>query len=646
MTKVVWQSDPAQIAATNLARFGKAAPVRTDNYDALYRWSIGSPEEFWAHVADFTELKFSKSADRILADGQLMPGARWFEGAKLNFAENILRGDDDRAAIIFHDERGRRTEYSRADLRRRSAELAAGLRRLGVKPGDRVAAVLPNCPEAVIAALASASIGAVFTSCSPDFGEQAILERFGQTRPKVLFICDGYSYGGKRIDCQDRLLAIGQQLESVNKIVIVPFLDEQPNTGGHAGVILLADTLEPGVLPDYRQLSFDHPLYILYSSGTTGKPKCIVHGAGGTLLQHTKEQVLHTNLSAGDTIFYFTTCGWMMWNWLASALASKVTLVLYDGSPFFPDEDAMFDLLEGEGVTHFGTSAKYLAALDKTGLKPSDDYDLSALGSILSTGSPLSPDTYDYVYHNIKKDLMLSSISGGTDIVSCFVLGNPMLPVWPGELQCIGLGMKVEVLDDEGRPLTAGQSGELCCTQSFPSMPVAFWDDPEGLKYHAAYFGKYPGIWCHGDWVSLTEHGGMIIYGRSDATLNPGGVRIGTAEIYRQAEKIEEVLESLAITQRWKGDERIVLFVRLRDGFELDEGVESRIRQEIRSRASPRHVPSKIVQVSDIPRTKSGKIVEIAVKKIVHNERVSNREALANPEALTLFANLGILQSD
>ncbi|HJP05748.1 MAG: acetoacetate--CoA ligase [Chromatiales bacterium] len=636
MTKVVWQSDPAQIAATNLARFGKAAPVRTDNYDALYRWSIGSPEEFWAHVADFTELKFSKSADRILADGQLMPGARWFEGAKLNFAENILRGDDDRAAIIFHDERGRRTEYSRADLRRRSAELAAGLRRLGVKPGDRVAAVLPNCPEAVIAALASASIGAVFTSCSPDFGEQAILERFGQTRPKVLFICDGYSYGGKRIDCQDRLLAIGQQLESVNKIVIVPFLDEQPNTGGHAGVILLADTLEPGVLPDYRQLSFDHPLYILYSSGTTGKPKCIVHGAGGTLLQHTKEQVLHTNLSAGDTIFYFTTCGWMMWNWLVSALGTGATIVLYDGSPMFPDPLSLWRMASEESINVFGTSPKFLTEVEKSGVQISEVGKFNLLRTILSTGAPLAESGYSFVNRQFGDKVQLSSISGGTDIISCFALGNPILPVHRGELQCLGLGMAVEVFDEEGHPVSE-QTGELVCTKPFPSMPIGFWDDPDGSAYHATYFERFPGVWAHGDLAERTSNNGLVIHGRSDAVLNPGGVRIGTAEICGPAQTLDEVADSIAIAQRWQGDVRIVLFVVLTEGFSLDDDLEQRIRDVIRSSSSPRHVPACVLSVPEIPRTLSGKAVELAVRAIVHGDPVGNMQAIANPGALEHF---------
>jgi len=651
-TKPQWEPDSSVLADTSMAHFTRQAEARfgleLDDYSFLHQWSVDQPEHFWGLLWDYMGVISSQPYECVVKDVAVMPGAKWFPGARLNFAENLLVSRECELAVVFRGERGKRTTLSGEELYQAASRMAKALIAAGVEPGDRVAGYLPNIPEAVISMLAVASIGAVWSSCSPDFGAEGVVDRFGQIEPKILISTDGYLYNGKSHEMLGKLQSLLDSLPSVKQVIVIPFLSSVPAIDQLRGAVTWDQFVEGFAGGEIRfvQVAFDHPLYILYSSGTTGTPKCIVHGHGGTLLQHLKEHRLHVGLERGDRLFYFTTCGWMMWNWLASALASKVTLVLYDGSPFFPDEGAMFDLLEGEGVTHFGTSAKYLAALDKTGLKPSDDYDLSALGSILSTGSPLSPDTYDYVYHNIKKDLMLSSISGGTDIVSCFVLGNPMLPVWPGELQCIGLGMKVEVLDDEGHPLTAGQSGELCCTQSFPSMPVAFWDDPEGLKYHAAYFGKYPGIWCHGDWVSLTEHGGMIIYGRSDATLNPGGVRIGTAEIYRQAEKIEEVLESLAITQRWKGDERIVLFVRLRDGFELDEGVESRIRQEIRSRASPRHVPSKIVQVSDIPRTKSGKIVEIAVKKIVHNERVSNREALANPEALTLFANLGILQSD
>ncbi|MDP7041180.1 MAG: acetoacetate--CoA ligase, partial [Gammaproteobacteria bacterium] len=628
--------ESAEIAGTNLAKFGMASPVKTDDYDVLYRWSVESPEEFWTHVANFTELRFSKPADRILADGHLMPGARWFEGAELNFAENILRGKGDAAAIIFCDERGRRTEYSRAELRQMSAELAAGLRSLGAEPGDRVAAVLPNCPEAVCVALASASVGAVFTSCSPDFGEQAILERFGQTKPKVLFVCDGYSYGGNSIDCLDRLLALGERIDSVVETVVVPFLDETPGIANRAAVKLFADRLEAGAQPGYRQLPFNHPLYILYSSGTTGKPKCIVHGAGGTLLQHMKEQVLHTDLSDGDTIFYFTTCGWMMWNWLLSALGTGATIVLYDGSPMFPDHLSLWRMAAEESVNIFGTSPKFLTEIEKSGVRINDAGNLDALRTILSTGAPLPGAGYDFVHRVFGSRVQLSSISGGTDIISCFALGNPLLPVHRGELQCMGLGMAVDVFDEEGRSVT-GQMGELVCTRPFPSMPIGFWNDADGSAYRGAYFERFPGVWAHGDLAEQTANNGLLIYGRADAVLNPGGVRIGTAEVCGPAQALDEVVDSIAIAQRWQGDVRIVLFVVLAEGIALDDELVKRIRNIIRSSSSPRHVPACVLSVPEIPRTLSGKPVELAVRAVVHGDPVRNMQAIANPEALEHF---------
>lgn len=651
-TKPVWSPDRNALTETSMARFARQGEERFGlelaDYPALHQWSVDQPEQFWGLLWEVMGVISSEPYGCVVEDVEVMPGASWFPGTRLNFAENLLASRECELAVVFRGEGGKRETLSGEELYQATSRMAKALIAAGVGRGDRVAGYLPNIPEAVISMLAVASIGAVWSSCSPDFGVEGVVDRFGQIEPKVLISTDGYLYNGKPHQMLGKLELLMESLPSIEQLIVIPFLSSAPVIDRLRGAVIWDQFISgfSGGEIQFAQLPFNHPLYILYSSGTTGAPKCIVHGHGGTLLQHLKEHRLHVGLNRGDRLFYFTTCGWMMWNWLVSALASQVTLVLYDGSPLFPDEGAMFALLEEEGVTHFGTSAKYLAAVSKTGLTPSDTYDLTALGTILSTGSPLAPETYDYVYRHVKGELMLSSISGGTDIVSCFALGNPMLPVWPGELQCIGLGMRVEVLDDEGNPMAEGEAGELCCTQSFPSMPVGFWDDPEGEKYHHAYFGNYPGVWCHGDWVSRTEHGGMIIFGRSDATLNPGGVRIGTAEIYRQAEKIEQVLESLAITQRWKGDERIVLFVRLREGCRLDDGVKRELREEIRKSTSPRHVPAKIIQVSDIPRTKSGKIVEIAVKKIVHNERVTNREALANPEALGLFANLEPLQSD
>jgi len=539
-------------------------------------------------------------------------------------------------AIIFHGEDGTRRELSRDELHQEVARVAAGLRRAGVGPGDRVAGYLPNCPETVIAMLAAASLGAVWSSCSPDFGVQGVLDRFGQIAPKVLFISDGYRYNGRVFDMRGTVAGILERLPAVEQCVVVPFVEGDPAIDAVPRGVRYADFGQDADGIEFAPLPFDHPLYIMYSSGTTGTPKCIVHGAGGTLIQQMKEHVLHVDLKPGDRIFYFTTCGWMMWNWLVAGLACGATLVLYDGSPFHPDGGRLWRMAAQERLTVFGTSAKYIAALEKADLHPGRDHDLSALRTVLSTGSPLAPASFDYVYREIGDDLLLASISGGTDILGCFAGGCPLRPVWRGELQCRMLGMAVEVWDEDGTPLV-GEKGELVCTQPFPSMPVGFWNDESGEKYHDAYFARFPGVWAHGDFAELTEHDGVIIHGRSDAVLNPGGVRIGTAEIYRQVEKIDEVLESIAIGQDWDDDVRVVLFVVLRPGVELDEALEERIRRVIRQNATPRHVPAKILAVQDIPRTISGKITELAVRSVVHGEKVRNTDALANPEALEYF---------
>ncbi len=631
----LWTPDPARIAEANLTRFtlwlesrsGQSLP----DYTALHHYSVTHRGEFWSAVWDFCGVVGDKGA-RIVIDGDHMPGAGFFPDARLNVAENLLRRDDDSLAIVAMDETGAERELTWTELRRQVATCAQQLRDAGVQRGDRVAGFTANVPEAIIAALAAASLGAVWSSCSPDFGVQGVLDRFGQIEPKVLVAISGYHYGGKYHDCRERVQAIAQGLPSVARVLMVP--DDFGPPTAEAGPLV------------FEQVPFNHPLYVLYSSGTTGVPKCIVHGHGGTLLQHLKEHQLHADVRAGDRVFYFTTCGWMMWNWLVSALASEATLVLYDGSPFHPDGRRLFDVAERYDVTLFGTSAKFIDAVQKAGLRPIETHPLRAVRTITSTGSPLSPESFDFVYAGIKADVHLASISGGTDIVSCFVGGVPTLPVERGEIQAAGLGMAVEVWSHDGTQLGPGEGqGELVCTAPFPSMPIGFWNDPDGAKYHAAYFDRFPGVWCHGDWAERTSSGGFVIHGRSDATLNPGGVRIGTAEIYRQVEQVPEVLESLAVGQQWDGDERIVLFVRLREGTTLDDALRTVITRQIRANTSPRHVPAKIIQVTDLPRTKSGKLVELAVRHVIHGRPVTNREALANPDALTQFEHISDLQS-
>jgi acetoacetyl-CoA synthetase len=648
MGEILWRPSPERAAATQAEAFRRAATERwgreLPDWDALYRWSCEEREEFWTSVWDFCQVSASERWEQALELGEHMLSSVWFSGARLNFAENLLRRTGPGPAIIACGEGAPRRELSWDELRREVAACATALANAGVAPGDRVAGFLPNVPETVIAMLATTSLGAVWSSCSPDFGVQGVLDRFGQIEPTVLIAADGYTYGGKArpvLPVVQRLMA---ELPTVETTVVVPYLDAAPDLAMLDGVVSWRAWLdaEPPQPLDFHQAPFAHPLYIMYSSGTTGLPKCMVHSAGGTLLQHLKEHRLHCDLGPEDRLFYFTTCGWMMWNWLVSGLASGAALVLYDGAPTHP-RSALWDLVERERVTVFGTSARYLAACEKFGLQPAQTHELSALRAVLSTGSPLAPESFDWVYRAVKQDLQLSSISGGTDIISCFALGSPVLPVRRGELQCRGLGMAVAVYDEEGKELV-GAPGELVCTKSFPCMPTGFWADPDGAKYRAAYFERFEDVWHHGDWAELRPEGGMVIRGRSDATLNPGGVRIGTAEIYRVVEQFDEVVESLVTAQEWEGDQRIVLFVHLRDGLVLDDTLRERIRHHIRSEETPRHVPARIVHVPAIPRTISGKIVELAVRKVIHGQEVTNRDALANPEVLEHFRDRPELQ--
>lgn len=648
----LWAPDAERRAGSNLTAFWTHlaeahghGPFAT--YADIHGFSVRSPEQFWSALWDFAKVKASVRGNPVLADGNKMPGAKFFPEARLNYAENLLVKSDDTPALIFRGEDKVRKSMSWRQLNHAVARLHHAFAKAGLKPGDRVAAIVPNMPETIVAFLAVTSLGGVWSSCSPDFGERGILDRFGQIRPRFLVTCDGYYYNGKAIPIANKVAAVLKELTSVEETVIIDYLGTatdisrtMPRAVAYEDYISRKE-LEP---IKFAQLPFDHPLYILYSSGTTGIPKCIVHGAGGALLKHLCELLLNSDVKANDRLFYFTTCGWMMWNWLVSGLATGATLLLYDGSPFAPSEKVLFDYADEEGMTLFGTSAKYIDAVRKSGLKPRETHKLASVRTMFSTGSPLAAESFDFVYNDIKRDLHLASISGGTDICGCFVGGNPLSPVWRGEIQGPMLGMAVDVYDEEAKPLR-GEKGELVCTTPFPSMPVRFWNDDNGEKYHNAYFARFPNIWCHGDFAEWTAHGGIIIHGRSDATLNPGGVRIGTAEIYAQVERIPEVVEALAIGQDWDNDVRIVLFVRLREGAKLDEVLINRIRQQVRQGASPRHVPAKIVQVADIPRTKSGKITELAVRDVVHGRVVKNKEALANPEALDLYKDLTELKS-
>jgi acetoacetyl-CoA synthetase len=648
MSSVLWRPSAERIAASDLARFARfarehhgAPPVASDplgDWHALHAWSVRERAAFWAALWEHAAV-IGDRGKQVLGNADRMPGARWFDGARLNYAENLLAGDSSQLALIACDENGARRTLTRGELRADVAAVAAGFAQAGVGHGDVVAGLVGNTPEAVIAMLAAARLGAIWTSTSPEFGAAAVIERFSQTGATLLVAVHGYRYGGKNFDGREKLAQIVAGLPSLQTLVLVD--------GGELPAGAPADTrtwdqllhADPAHAPPWQRFAFNTPLFVLYSSGTTGRPKAIVHGAGGTLLQHRKEHLLHTDMRPGNRVFYFTTTGWMMWNWLVSALASQATVVLYEGSPTFPDNTALWRLAAAEGINVFGTSPRFLAAMEKAGLRPRDQHDLAALRTVLSTGAPLAASQFDYVYEAIAPDVHLASISGGTDIVSCFCLGVPWLPVRRGEIQGPGLGMATEVFNEAGSPVM-GERGELVCTAPFPSMPLGFLGDTDGARYQRAYFDRFPNVWHHGDYALRTQTGGFVILGRSDAVLNPGGVRIGTAEIYRQVEKLPEVLESLGKGQKHDGDERVVLLVRLRVGAQLDAALEQRLRQAIRQGASPRHVPARIVAVADLPRTLSGKLVELAVRDVVHGLPVSNRDALANPESLELFRDL------
>jgi len=649
MAKLLWQPSKERMESTNMYRFmqeiNKTCKKEFKTYDDLYQWSVDNLELFWEKAWDFLKIKASIPYDRVIDDPGKMPGADWFSGTRLNFAENLLCHRNDSTALIFRGEELIRRTLTYNELYLETAKIASALRKAGVMPGDRVVGFIPNMPEAIVTMLGATSIGATWSSCSPDFGIKGVLDRFGQTRPKVLITADGYIFKGKPQDSLEKIAGILRELPSIEKVIVVPYINKSPDITNIPNGILYDDFKDNSATEiKFEQLPFNHPLYIMYSSGTTGLPKCMVQSAGGVLLHQLKELVLHTDLKSDDTIFYFTTCGWMMWNWLTASLATGATLVLYDGNPFHPGPEALWQMAQDEKITVFGTSAGYIAALKNAGLKPGKSFDLSSIKSLLSTGSPLSMEDFEFIYEHVKSDLQLASISGGSDLNGCFALGNPMGAVYAGELQCRGLGMKVFAYDDNGEPVI-GKQGELVCTAPFPSMPIYFWDDKDGSRYESAYFMDYPGIWAHGDFIEVTERGGVIMYGRSDATLNPGGVRIGTAEIYRRLEQMEEIEDSVVVGQNWNNDIRVILFVKLANGVELTEPLVKKIKTDIRTNASPRHVPAKIIAVPDIPYTLNMKKVELAVKKMIHGQEVKNRDALKNPGALDFFADMEELQS-
>jgi acetoacetyl-CoA synthetase len=651
MSKLLWEPTQERIKNTNMYRFmnfiNEKYSKNFSEYPSLYQWSVENIPDFWAAMWEFAEIKASKPYDQIIDDLGKMPGAKWFSGTRLNFAENLLRYRDNRTALIFKGEDQVTARMTYAELYDEVARVVGSLRAAGVKAADRVVGFMPNMPETIIAMLAATSIGATWSSCSPDFGIKGVLDRFGQIQPKVLFTADGYFFKGKRLDSLERISSIIKELPSIEKLVVVPYTEKNPDIIGLPNAILYNDfkSSESNLEIEFEQLPFEHPIYIMYSSGTTGLPKCMVQSAGGILIHHLKELMLHTDLKREDTIFYFTTCGWMMWNWLVSSLAVGATLVLFDGNPFHPDPGALWEMAQDEKITIFGTSAGYIAALKNAGVKPVKTYDLAPLKSVLSTGSPLSMEGFEYIYQEIKEDLQLASISGGTDLNGCFALGNPIGPVYSGELQCRGLAMKVMAFDEDGKSVI-NQQGELVCAAPFPSMPIYFWSDPDGKKYHDAYFDVYPDVWRHGDYIVVNERGGVTIYGRSDATLNPGGVRIGTAEIYRQVDRLKEIEDSVVVGQDWKNDVRVILFVKMAEGYELTDDIVNKIKNAIRTNASPRHVPTKILAIPDVPYTHNMKKVELAVKKVIHNQPVLNKDSLRNPESLDYYADIRELQED
>jgi acetoacetyl-CoA synthetase len=652
MAKLLWQPSKERIRRSNMYQFMMFVNERYHKdfaeYAPLYQWSIDNIPDFWASMWEFAGIKASRPYTRVVDDVTKMPGARWFQGAELNFAENLLRYRDDRVALIFKGEDQAPIRMTYKELYDEVARVAAPLKEAGVQPGDRVAGFMPNMPQTIIAMLAATSLGATWSSCSPDFGIKGVLDRFGQIKPKVLFTANGYSFKGKKFDSLGRVSDILKEIPSIEKVIVVPYTEEDPDIGRLDRAVAYNAFKSKGDTPpeiEFRQLPADHPLYIMFTSGTTGLPKCMVQSAGGILLHHMKELMLHTDLKRDDTIFYFTTCGWMMWNWLTSSLSVGATLVLFDGNPFHPDPGALWKMAQDEKITIFGTSAGYIAAIQNEGVTPGKTYDLSPLKAVLSTGSPLSVEGFEYIYSEVKQDLQLASISGGSDINGCFAAGNPMGPVYAGELQCRCLAMKVEAFDENGQPVI-NQQGELVCTAPSPSMPIYFWDDPDGKKYHAAYFDVYPNIWRHGDFIEINDRGGVVIYGRSDATLNPGGVRIGTAEIYRQVEGMDEIDDSLVVGQEWKGDVRVILFVKMAEGHALTDELKNRIRTTLRQNASPRHVPAKIIETPAVPYTLNMKKVELAVKKVIEGKPVLNKDALSNPEALDFYGDLKELKED
>jgi len=644
MSKPLWEPSEQRIKGSNMYRFmqsvNQTQGIHCTDYNELYQWSVENIEAFWAELWRFAGIKASKEYQKVIDDPTRMVGAQWFTESRLNFAENLLRYRDEETALIFRGEDTVRRSLTYKELYAATAKVAAALRQAGIVAGDRVVGFMPNMPESIIAMLAATSIGAIWSSCSPDFGIKGVLDRFGQTRPRILFTADGYYFKGKALDSLAKISKIIKEIPSIEKIIVVPYTRETPDISNLPGAINYLDfTSNDSTEIEFAQLPFEHPLYIMYSSGTTGLPKCMVQSAGGVLLHQIKELLLHTDLKRDDTIFYFTTCGWMMWNWLTTSLAVGATLVLFDGNPFHPAPDALWRMAEEDKITVFGTSAGYIAALKNAGVKPGKQFDLSPLKALLSTGSPLSKEDFRFIYQEVKADLQLASISGGSDLNGCFALGNPMGPVYEGELQCRGLAMKVFAYDENGTPVV-GRQGELVCTAPFPSMPIYFWDDQDGKKYRAAYFEGFPGAWTHGDFIEVTERGGLVMYGRSDATLNPGGVRIGTAEIYRIIEQMEEIEDSVVVGQKWQNDSRVILFVKMKSGYDRTDELQQRIRKDIRGNASPRHVPAKIIEVPDIPYTLNMKKVELAVQKMIHGLEVKNKDALKNPEALDFFADI------